>query len=213
MSKDKTVVVSGYGAWASAVPNPAARVLQELGALDWDSCQFIPIEIPVRTRTVLSLVEDALLTYCPTVWLGLGVAPGAATVRGEMVGINCRDFDVPDIDGQTCKGVPVVEEADAAHFTTLPVREIITAIAASGIPATVSYSAGTHLCNQMLYTLGHLVEQHRLKTRFGFVHVPYTPDLAAKLLESEGQQPSLALSDMTKAARIAVEYALRQDEE
>lgn len=209
MSAERTVVVTGYGAWAKTAPNPAALVLEELAALPWQGCRFVPIEVPVKTTGLLSLVEDALLSHRPDIWLGLGVAPGTTGLRGEIVGINCRDFDVADNDEVVLDGVPIVEDGAAAHFSTLPMREIVAAVQAEGIPATVSYSAGTHLCNQMLYTSLHLAERHGLETRCGFLHVPYTPELAAKQLQAEGPQPSMALPVMARAARIAVEHALQ----
>ncbi|MGF1608688.1 MAG: hypothetical protein ACFCUQ_04785 [Kiloniellales bacterium] len=208
MSGETTVVVTGYGAWAKTAPNPAALVLRQLAAQSWPGCRLVPIEVPVKTTVLLSLVRDALLAHRPAIWLGIGVAPGTVGVRGEMVGINWRDFDVPDNDDVTLDGVPIVEEGAAAHFSTLPIRAMVEAIQAEDIPASVSYAAGTHLCNQMLYTSLHLVDRHGLETRCGFLHVPYTPELAARLLAAEGPQPSMALADMSRAARIAIERAL-----
>ena len=212
MSGETTVVVTGYGAWAKTAPNPASLVLQELANQSWPGCRLVPIEVPVKTTVLLPLVRDALLEHRPAIWLGIGVAPGAVGMRGEMVGINCCDFDVPDNDDVRLDGVPIVEEGAAAHFSTLPVRAMVEAIQAEDIPASVSYSAGTHLCNQMLYTSLYLVERHGLETRCGFLHVPYTPELAARLLAAEGPQPSMALADMTRAARIAIEQALASPE-
>lgn len=204
----RTVVVTGFGDWAGNSPNPATLALRTLSAQTWPNCRFVPIEVPVKTTGLSAIVEDALLTYRPAIWLGLGVAPRAAAIRVEKVGINCRDFDVPDNDDLTLDGAPVVEDGADAHFSTLPVRTIATAIQEAEIPTLLSYSAGTHLCNQMLYTSLHLVQQHGLETKCGFMHVPYTPDLASKLAEPEGLQPSMAVPLMAEAARIAIERSL-----
>ncbi len=208
MGDQRTVVVTGYGNWARTSPNPASLTLRALASQAWGDCRLVPIEVPVKTGGLLALVEDAILTYRPAVWLGLGVAPGAAAIRVEAVGINCRDFDVPDNDDVKLDGVPVVDGGADAHFSTLPVGDIVDAMRDAEIPASRSYSAGTHLCNQMLYTSLHLAKRHGLGTLCGFMHVPYTPELASKLAEAEGLQPSMAVSVMTAAARITVERSL-----
>lgn len=209
MLAQQTVVVTGYGDWARTSPNPASLTLRALASQAWGDCRFVPVEVPVKTAGLFALVEDTLLTYRPAVWLGLGVAPGAAAIRVEAVGINCRDFDVPDNDDVKLDGVPVVEGGADAHFSTLPVGDIVAAMRAAEIPASRSYSAGTHLCNQMLYSSLHLAQRHGLGTLCGFMHVPYTPELASKLADAEGLQPSMAVPVMTEAARITVERSLR----
>ena len=209
MVDQRTVVVTGFGAWARTSPNPAALALHELSAQTWRHCRFVPIEVPVKTTGLLAIVEEALLTYRPAIWLGLGVAPSATVIRVEAVGINCRDFDVPDNDDLSLDGAPVAEDGADAYFSTLPVRDIAAAIQVAEIPVSLSYSAGTHLCNQMLYTSLHLAQRHGLDTKCGFMHVPYTPDLASKLAETEGPQPSMALPLMTEAARITIERSLQ----
>jgi len=208
MADQRTVIVTGYGAWAKTAENPAAMVLRALADLRWSACRFVPIEVPVRTSGLTEIVEDALLTHRPDIWLGLGVAPETTAIHGEIVGINCRDFDVPDNDGVTLEGAPVIEDGEDAYFATLPVRGIVAAVKDAGIPAAVSYSAGTHLCNQMLYTSLHLIRRHDLQTRCGFMHVPYTPEFAVGLADAEKVRPSMALPLMVEAARIAVEVSL-----
>lgn len=209
MGDQRTVVVTGYGAWAKTAENPATLVLRALAEMSWTGCRFVPIEVPVRTAGLTDIVEDALLTHRPAIWLGLGVAPETTAIRGEIVGINCRDFDVPDNDGVALEGASVIEGGDDAYFATLPVRDIVAAVKEAGIPATVSYSAGTHLCNQMLYTSLHLIRRHGLHTRCGFMHVPYTPEFAVGLADAEKVQPSMALPLMVEAAHIAVEVSLQ----
>lgn len=213
MSGSKTVVVTAYGAWAKTATNPAAQTLARLSAQTWHHCRFIPIEVPVETNGLLPLVEDALLTYRPTLWMGLGVAPGALGMRAEAIGINCRDFDVADNDGVTLDGAPIVESGAAGYFATLPVRDIVAAIQAQGIPAALSYSAGTHLCNQMLYSSLHLIERFGLNTRCGFLHVPYSPEFVARELSAEDAEPSMAVDLMATAARTAIDVSLKQIEE
>lgn len=210
MANPRKVVVAGYGAWAMTATNPAAETLKLLRAQTWPDCDLVALEVPVRTDGLMDFVEEALITHKPEIWLGLGVAPEAMTIRMEAIGVNCRDFIVPDNEGVQHKGEAILEEGPAAFFSTLPSREIVEAMLKAGIPAELSYSAGTHLCNQMLYSSLHLIETHRLQTLSGFLHVPYTPEFVAEHLASEGIKPSLPLSVMAKAATVAVTHTLAQ---
>ncbi len=210
MASPRKVVVAGYGAWAMTSTNPAAQTLELLRAQAWPDCDLVALEVPVRTEGLMGFVEDALATHKPEIWLGLGVAPEAMTIRMEAIGVNCRDFIVPDNEGVQLRGDAILEGGPAAYFSTLPSRGIVEAMLQAGIPAELSYSAGTHLCNQMLYSTLHLIEKHDLATRSGFLHVPYTPEFVAEHLASEGVQPSLPLSVMAKAATVAVNHALAQ---
>lgn len=190
--------------------NPAALTLERLRGQAWPDCEMIALEVPVRTQGLTAFVEEALTTHRPDFWLGLGVAPEIMTIRMEAIGVNCRDFIVPDNDGVQLRGDAILEQGPAAYFSTLPSRGIVEAMLKAGIPAELSYSAGTHLCNQMLYTTLHLTQQQGLATRCGFLHVPYTPEFVAEHLAQVGIQPSLPLSVMAKAATLAVEHMLAE---
>ncbi len=208
MADKKTVVVTGFGPWAQASPNPAAQVLELLSEQDWDHCNFMPFVVSVETAPLTDLVADLLRAHAPDIWLGLGVAPGAASLRVEIVGTNCRDFDVADNVGVVAEGDPVLEAGPPAYFSTLPVRDMADAMRKAGVPTVVSYSAGTHMCNQMLYTTLHLVAEHKLPVACGFVHVPHSPDFAARCTSLEDVQPSMELSRMATGVTVAIETAL-----
>ena len=212
MAVEKSIVVTGFGRWAKTAVNPAAQVIEAISVERWAGYRFVPLVVPVVTESLYSLIEEALLTHRPAIWIGFGVAPGATTIRAETAGINCRAFDVPDNDDVTLDGSPVVTSGAAAYFSSFPVKDIVAKLKAAGIPAEVSYSAGTHLCNQMLYTTLHLIEHHGLATRCGFVHLPYTPEFVAELESPDDIQPSMSLSLMVTAARIAVDCTVKQVE-
>ncbi len=210
-----TVVVTGYGAWAMTEANPSAQILTGLTARAWDDCHLVTLEVPVVSDELYDRVEQTLLTHRPRVWMSIGVAPGSPAIRAEMVGTNWRYFDVPDNSGTdnsgaSLSGRPVVEQGPAAYNADFPNHEIVAALKAAGIPAMVSYSAGTHLCNQMLYTASHLIERHGLQTRCGFLHVPLTPDHVARQSSPHEIQASMGLAMMTEAAAIALNQAIME---
>ncbi len=208
MTSIPKVVVAGYGRWAKTATNPAEQTIERLAAGASPQCELIPLVVPVRTHALAALIEETLRKHRPDVWLGVGVAPATTVIRIEAIGVNSRDFDVPDNDGVTMEGTPIIDGGAAGHFSTLPNRGIVARLREAGVPAELSYSAGTHLCNQMLYTTLHMIERDGFDTLCGFMHVPYTPEFVAQQQAEEGLQPSLPLSVMTKAAEVSIDHTL-----
>ena len=209
-----SIVVAGYGAWAAAEVNPASQILKGLRRRNWPRCQLVVIEIPVVSSELYGRIEKELLDLKPAAWIGLGIntAAVAAMIRAELVAINWRHFSVPDNAGYCADMETVLDQGPPAYNADLPNREIVAAMADAGIPATHSFSCGTHLCNQMLYTSRHLVETHGLSTVCGFLHIPRTPEFVAKrsgpdeLTVAMGLEiPSMGLDMMTEAVAIAVD--------
>ncbi len=218
MAEPPTVVVAGYGVWASAKVNPCTQILEGLKHRDWPDCRVAAIEIPVVSNALYQRIEEILLDMKPRAWLGLGVntLPSAAIIKAEKVGINWRHFGVPDNAGFRANMQAVVEEGPAAYIADYPYETAVCEMKAAGIPAYQSFHAGTHLCNQMLYTSRHLAELHGLGTRCGFIHVPRTTEYISQLAwpsdlhPSMGLEiPSLSLTMMTEAVAIAVNSMAR----
>ena len=115
-------------------------------------------------------LESAVRDARPEIVLGLGLAGLRTQVAVERVGINCLDFPFPDNDGVLVEGEEIVPGGPAAYFATLPVRAIAAAWQAEEVPSYLSNTAGTYICNQMLYTACRLSEQYGF--RAGFIHVP-----------------------------------------
>ena len=208
MADSKKVVVTGYGAWEKTEANPSAQILGGLRQRTWADCELVALEVPVITAELHDWVEKTLLAQQPAVWMGIGVAPGSPAMRAEVIGTNWRHFDVPDNTGVSPQGEPVVDGGPAAYNADFPNKEIVAAWRAAGIPAVLSYSACTHMCNQMLYTSSHLIRKHALPTRCGFLHVPLTPEHVARHGSADTPEPSMSLELMTEAAVIALEQVI-----
>ena len=204
MGTKPTVVVAGYGTWAKAEINPAAQISARLKEESNEFCHLICLEIPVESSSLGKLLEAALLDYRPDAWVGLGVSTYSGVIRPEMVGINWRHFNVPDISGSQLELLPVVDNGPVAYQSDLPNANMVHRLKAAGIPSAISFHAGTHLCNQMLYTVRHLVVTHDLCTRSGFIHVPQTP-LNVSLDDPEAMGSSMSLSLMTEAISLCIE--------
>ncbi|MFY0662892.1 MAG: hypothetical protein JXR15_20555 [Shimia sp.] len=204
MTQKPTILVSGYGSWAKARNNPAALVAARLGQEKFDCCNLVAVELEVDTNALQDNVNHLLDAHQPDGWIGLGVS-GAAVVQPEMVGINWRHFSVPDVTGAQLRATSIVEDGQAAYNATLPCVEMVEKLRANHIPAALSFSAGTHLCNQLIYTLAHTAEKRGGALRSGFVHIPQSPENISEKsgLEEYGASMDLAMS--TRAIRLCVE--------
>jgi len=134
--------------------------------------------------------------------VGVGQAGGRAEITPERVAINVDDARLADNSGQQPVDRPVVKEGPAAYWSTLPIKAIVQALRKRDIPATVSQTAGTFVCNHVFYGMMHELRGQK-QIRGGFIHVPYLP-------EQTGDKPSLPLVTMTQAIAVAIEVSLRR---
>ncbi len=203
-----SIVVTGFEPWADADENPTLLVLDELRRTNDLPGTLTAVPLPVDSDGLGPRVEAVLDRVRPDLWISLGLAPGAAVVAVERIAANVRDFAVPDNLGRQYGGEPVAPDGPAAYLSTLPVKRITEALRESGVPARLSNSASTYLCNQVMYTVLHLIDRKGLPTRAGFLHVPAHPALAARQGRGRAEMPSMAVDLVARAVRVAAEVAL-----
>lgn len=186
----KKLLVTGFDPFGGESVNPAReavlRLPDALGGYEITKLE-IPTVFGLAAETVLQAAEE----LCPHAILCVGQAGGRSAVTPEVVAINLREASIPDNAGNIPVNTPVIENAPAAYFATLPVRDMVQAVKEKGIPCTLSYSAGTFVCNDLLYTLLHRYRD--TDVRVGFVHIPYLPEQAR-----EGK-PSMELDTVVEA--------------
>ena len=192
----KKLLITGFDPFGGETVNPsweAVRLLPErIGEYDLTKLQ-IPTEFSRASEAVLMAAE----ALQPDAILCVGQAGGRAGITPEVVGINLREARIPDNGGAQPVNEPVVKNGPAAYFATLPVREMVKALSDRGIPASLSYSAGAFVCNDVLYSVLHRYSGTR--TLAGFIHVPFLPEQA-----KEGVA-SMALETIAAALEIAIE--------
>jgi pyroglutamyl-peptidase len=204
MTEKPTILVTGFGAWAIAENNPAAQVAARLAREAFDFCNLVTAELDVDTNALQDKVNYLLDEHQPDGWIGLGVSR-SAVIKPEMVGINWRHFGVPDATGARLQATPIVENGPAAYNATLPCAEMVEKLRANHIPAMLSFSAGTHLCNQLIYVLGHTAKTRGMSLRNGFVHIPQSPENIAEKCGADDDGASMDLATSTRAIRICVQ--------
>lgn len=172
----KTILLTGFEPFGGASINPAAEAVRRIAAEAVAGLRISPLVLPVDTVRGPALLTEALDRLRPDGCLMLGLADGVTALQIERVGLNLRDFRIPDNGGHQPIDDPVVEGGPAAYLATAPVRALHEAALGDGVPADLSLSAGAYLCNQALYTALHHSAARGLATRCGFIHVPSIPE-------------------------------------
>lgn len=188
----KRLLITGFDPFGGESINPAWEAVKLLPETIGD-CVLCKLEIP----TVYGLgAQQVLQKACevkPDAILCVGQAGGRVAVTPERVAINIRDARIDDNAGNRPVEEPVVSNGPAAYFATVPVKAMAEAITAAGFPGGVSNTAGTFVCNDVLYTLLH--EFNGTGVQVGFIHVPYLPEQGT---------PSLPLKDTVAALTAAI---------
>ena len=207
----KRVVLTGYEPWSHASENPTLDLLDRSREQNFADIELITLRVPVDSTRIASLVDEALDTHRPDIWISLGLFPGSTVVAVERTAANVKDFPVPDnVDAQPVDE-PVFQDGPFAYRATLPVKAIVAAMNERGVPAKVSNTASTYLCNQIMYTALHLAHEKALTTRTGFIHVPCSLGYVAQASYPEHEYPSMSLDLMADAVDAAIVTAAGQE--
>jgi pyroglutamyl-peptidase len=198
------ILLTGFEPFGGQSTNPswaAAESARDL--LRGEGLAVEALELPCVFGAAANVLRSALEDPEPEPVVCIGQAGGRVRVSLERVAINCDDAPVPDNAGNQPVDREVVPGGPAAYFTSLPVKAALRAVEVAGVPAEVSQSAGTYVCNHIFYTLMHELAR-RPDVRGGFVHVPFAPDQVA---QGSGD-PSLPLASMAETIAVVVRTSL-----
>ncbi|THA25368.1 pyroglutamyl-peptidase I [Streptomyces sp. RKND-216] len=185
------VLVTGFEPFGGEPANPSWEAVCLLDAAPPPGTRLFTARLSCVFGTALSELREAIVRSDPDLVLCVGQAGGRPDLTVERVAVNLDDARIPDNAGRQPLDEPVVAGGPAAHFASLPVKACVAASRAAGVPASVSQTAGTFVCNHVFYGLSHLIATERPALRGGFVHVPYAPHQVAA-----AGAPSMAPRDM-----------------
>jgi len=204
----RPVLVTGFEPFGGEDTNPS-----------WEICRALPgaighsrihtLRVPTEFRRAIEVVAAAIEEFEPAVVILLGQAGGRACVSVERVAINVDDARIPDNAGLQPIDEPIAASGPPAYFATVPVKAMLAAIREAGVPAEVSNSAGTFVCNHLFYGTLHYLAASGRDARSGFIHVPW---LESQAIARPGE-PAMALATMVRGVEAAIAAALATAED
>lgn len=195
----KKLLITGFQPFDGESVNPALEVAKGLQGKTINGYEVIAREIPVVRFEALKAVQAAIEELLPNAVITIGQAGGRPDITVERVGINIDDFRIPDNKGNQPIDEPVVAGGPVAYWATLPIKKMVANVKAQGIPASVSNSAGTYVCNHLLYGLLHyLTTQGKTAIPAGFIHIPYLPEQMAVRSGKDAQVATMSLDTLLK---------------
>jgi pyroglutamyl-peptidase len=205
--KIPAILLTGFASFGGDRINPSWQAVSALKGRRIAGHRVAARELPTEFGTSLRALRNAIRETSPRLVLCVGLAAGRARMSLERVAINIDDARIPDNAGRRPIDVPIVRGGPAAYFTTLPIKAMLVALDQAGIPAEVSQSAGTFVCNHVFYGLMHALRR-RPAIRAGFVHVPWPAEDAGSHAD---RRPSF--DQIVEGLRISVATALATSED
>ncbi|MDR3388442.1 MAG: pyroglutamyl-peptidase I [Rudaea sp.] len=199
-----TALVTGFEPFDGEPVNPSREIARALDGELIAGHRIVGAVLPTGFARALPVLDTLIDARRPALVLALGLAGGRSGISLERVAINLIDARIADNAGEQPVDVPVVENAANAYFSTLPLKAMLARLAAAGIPATLSHTAGTFVCNQVFFGLADRIAMRDRQLRGGFIHVPWLPEQAAR----HGDAPGMPLATMIDAIRLCLETAL-----
>ena len=194
------LLLTGFEPFGGEHINPALeavmRVADTLGAVE-----VTKLTVPTVFGKSIAVVQAEMNRLRPDAVLCVGQAGGRFEVTPERVAINLDDARIADNEGNCPLSAPIVADGDTAYFSNLPLRAMVRAIRVAGVPASISNTAGTFVCNHLLYGVLHHIHSACPGVRGGFVHVPFLPE---QVVHRPAPTPSMALADIVRALEAAI---------
>ncbi|MCD6513342.1 MAG: pyroglutamyl-peptidase I [Candidatus Odinarchaeota archaeon] len=183
------ILLTGFEKFGKEKMNPSWDAIKDLDGAVISNVRIFCRQLPVSFKRALTIVKELLGSIRPRFYIAFGLAGGRNTVTVERVAINIMDSTKPDNDNYTPKDETIFEDGPAAYFATVPIKDIIKVLREKGIPAIISNSAGTYVCNTVFYSGLYYANKLGLETKVGFIHLPYD---TSQVLDKD--KPSLPLN-------------------
>ena len=205
----KTVLITAFEPFGGEQINPSWEAVRQLNEQLLGGAKIVARQLPCVFGEALKALYKEMDELQPALVIAVGQAGGRSDISIERVAINVDDARIPDNQQNQPIDEPIVAGGPAAYFSTLPIKALVEGIREAGIPASVSQTAGTYVCNHVMYGLLHRLAEQGDGVRGGFIHIPYLPERAAKL----PGMPSMAAATVFLALEMAISVALRTEQD
>jgi len=192
------VLVTGFEPFGGASLNPSQLLVEELAKQELPGIDLITAILPVEFDRATEILLAKIQEFSPNVVISFGQAEGRSSITPEKIAINLDDARIADNSGDARKQKEIVAGGADGYFSTLPVEKIVSALNEAGVPANLSLSAGSFVCNHIFYRMQHALLGQGIKS--GFIHLPLVPEQSAEF----PNQPTLLLEQMLVGAKAAI---------
>lgn len=193
------ILVTGFDPFGGEKVNPALEAVKSLPS-EIHGAEIHWVEIPTVFYRSAEVLEAEIVRFQPDAVLCIGQAGGRASLTPERVAINQDDARIPDNQGNQPIDTPIRLDGQAAYFSTLPIKAMVQAIKEEGLPATVSNTAGTFVCNHLMYQALYLANKKFPHMRAGFMHIPYMTEQVI----NKSNTASMNLTDIVRGIQAAI---------
>lgn len=200
------ILVTGFDPFGEDKINPAIESVNKLPD-EIKGVKIIKLEIPTVYMKSLEKIDEAIKEYNPDVILSIGQAGSRPDITVERVGINVDDYRIKDNEGNQPIDTKIYDDGENAYFSNLPIKAIVENIRKNNIPASISNTAGTFVCNHVLYGVQYLLDKKYPNKKSGFIHIPFLPEQVI----SRPNTPSMSISTIVKALTLALEAIIEND--
>ncbi|MBQ1189061.1 MAG: pyroglutamyl-peptidase I [Lachnospiraceae bacterium] len=197
------VLVTGFDPFGGESINPAWEAVKVIKD-EIAGAEIVKMQIPTVVGKSIAKIHDKMVEINPDIVIAVGQAGGRFGVTPERVAINVTDARIPDNEGNQPIDEPIFADGDAAYFSNLPVKAMVQEIKNAGYPTSLSNTAGTYICNHVMYGILYYIQKEFPNVRGGFIHVPF----AASQVVNKPNTPSMAIADITAAIEAAIKAAV-----
>lgn len=202
------ILITGFDPFGGEKVNPALEAVKLLPNEILGS-EIIKLEIPTVFGKSHKVLREAIIKNNPDVVISVGQASGRFGIAPERVAINIDDARIPDNEGNQPIDEKIFEDGKEAYFSNLPIKAMVAEIKENGLPASVSNTAGTFVCNHVMYAIMYMIEKEFTNIRGGFIHVPCIP---AQVVDKVGV-PSMSVEDISKGLEYALRAVIKNDKD
>lgn len=202
------VLITGFDPFGGESINPALEAVKKLPETI-SGAQIIKLEIPTVFRKSLEKIEENIIKHNPNIIISVGQAGGRFGVTPERVAINIDDARIPDNEKNQPLDLKIFEDGENAYFTNLPIKAMVEEMKNGGIPGSVSNTAGTFVCNHVMYGVLYMINKKYPNMKGGFIHVPYIP---SQVLD-KANTPSMSIDDISKGLELCIKAAIEHSDD
>lgn len=194
------ILITGFEPFGGEKINPALEAIKRLDNRIVGA-EIIKVELPTVFKKSIDILENALEKEKPNLVICIGQAGGRDRISIERVAININDASIPDNEGNMPIDEVIFEDGDAAYFSNLPIKAMAEALKSNNFPVEISNSAGTYVCNHIMYGLLYNIDKKYPNMKGGFIHIPYLPEQVI----NKTKVASMSLDNIVKGLTIAIE--------